>query len=133
MAYMGTFVTAGRGEAVVTETGMRSELGRIATLIQTVDREPTTDRNPRRDSLLNESMVLFEDVIEIGRRPTAATTSECSACFQFRDGAGVGEVAIHIDDSGPDLLAAVQRKLQEMLSRGQVPVRRQHKIDSTSF
>ncbi len=41
MVYMGTHITAGRGEAVVAETGMRTELGRIAGMIQTVEREAT--------------------------------------------------------------------------------------------
>jgi Ca2+-transporting ATPase len=41
MAFMGTTVVAGRGALVVTETGMRTELGRIADMLQTVRREPT--------------------------------------------------------------------------------------------
>lgn len=41
MVYLGTFIAAGRGEAVVVATGMRTELGRIAGMIQSVTREPT--------------------------------------------------------------------------------------------
>ncbi len=41
MVYMGTVVTYGRGQAVVVATAMATELGRIADLIQTVEREST--------------------------------------------------------------------------------------------
>ncbi|MEO0070877.1 MAG: cation-translocating P-type ATPase [candidate division WOR-3 bacterium] len=41
MVFMGTTVVAGRGVMVVTETGMRTELGKIADMLQTVKREAT--------------------------------------------------------------------------------------------
>ena len=40
-AFMSTLVTAGRGEGIVTATGMQSEIGKVASMIRTVPREYT--------------------------------------------------------------------------------------------
>lgn len=41
MVYMGTSVTKGRGKALVVATGMETEMGRIAGLMEAVDQEET--------------------------------------------------------------------------------------------
>jgi Ca2+-transporting ATPase len=47
MAYMNTQVTRGRAELVVTATGMRTEIGRIAGLLRSTD----TERTPLQQQL----------------------------------------------------------------------------------
>jgi Ca2+-transporting ATPase len=41
MVHMGTVVTYGRGVAIITDTGMKTQLGNIAEMLQEVEREPT--------------------------------------------------------------------------------------------
>jgi len=61
MAYMNTTVTRGRGELVVTATGMRTEIGRIAGLL----RETETDKTPLQKQLegLAHSLAKLSGVI----------------------------------------------------------------------
>ncbi|MCL4247702.1 MAG: cation-translocating P-type ATPase [Anaerolineae bacterium] len=55
MVYMGTAVTYGRGTAVIVETGMKTELGRIADLIQSVEEEQT----PMQKRMAEVGVALF--------------------------------------------------------------------------
>jgi P-type Ca2+ transporter type 2C len=61
MIYMGTVVTYGRGHAVVTSTGMYTELGKIATLLHGVEDEQTPLQ--RRLTMLGRSLAIAAVVL----------------------------------------------------------------------
>ncbi|MEO1347267.1 MAG: cation-translocating P-type ATPase [Cyanobacteria bacterium J06635_15] len=56
LVFQGTEVVQGRATVLVTETGMQTELGRIATLLQSVATEPTPLQN-RMDQLGNTLVI----------------------------------------------------------------------------
>jgi Ca2+-transporting ATPase len=62
MVYMGTEITTGRGEFVVTSTGMHTELGKIADLIQNVAGEQTPLQR-RLDQLGKQLAVLAVAIV----------------------------------------------------------------------
>ncbi|WP_019498408.1 cation-translocating P-type ATPase [Pseudanabaena sp. PCC 6802] len=69
MVYMGTAIVYGRGKAVVTETGMRTELGKIADSIQSIDGEltPLQQRLDRLgQKLVIASLILVGLIFGIG-------------------------------------------------------------------
>ena len=57
MAYMNTSVTRGRGELIVTATGMGTEVGAIASMLEATEEEPTP---------------LQKEVPRVGRMPAIA-------------------------------------------------------------
>ncbi len=74
MLYMGTAVTYGRGEAVVVETGMKTQLGRIAELIQSVEGETTPLQ--RRINELGKALLILALVVMVIAFIIGLTTGE---------------------------------------------------------
>jgi len=72
MAYMNTSVTRGRGELLVTATGMRTEMGRIAAMMQAAEPESTPlqvdlDRLGQRLALIAGAVIAAMLVLELWR------------------------------------------------------------------
>jgi P-type Ca2+ transporter type 2C len=69
MAYAGTLITRGRGQAVVVATGMATEFGRISRLVQTVasGRTPLQENLDRLGSILGTAaLVIVAAIVALG-------------------------------------------------------------------
>jgi Ca2+-transporting ATPase len=80
-AFMSTMVTYGRGNGVVTETGMQTEIGKIAELLQSYEAEPTPlqvklDKLGRTLGIAALSVCGLVFVIGVIRNPAGTPISE---------------------------------------------------------
>jgi hypothetical protein len=87
----------------------------------------------RDHSLLDEAVVLLDDVVQIGRRSASAGLRQFARLLQFRNDGGIRWVSVDVNDPWPTMSDTPQSKLQEVLGRDSVPVRRQQKIDGVAF
>ena len=95
LVFQGTEVVLGRGTALVTQTGMHTELGRIAEMLQTVESEPTPLQQRMTqlgNTLVSGSLILvaivvvggvlragwaaFEDLLEVSLSMAVAVVPE---------------------------------------------------------
>ncbi|MGC1392801.1 MAG: cation-transporting P-type ATPase [Coleofasciculaceae cyanobacterium] len=79
LVYQGTEVIQGRGTAIVTGTGMRTELGKIAELLQGVESEPTPLQQRMTqlgNVLVTGSLILVAIVIAAGMIKSFIDTGE---------------------------------------------------------
>ena len=69
LLFQGTEVLQGRGKVLVTHTGMKTELGRIAAMLQSVENDPTPLQqrmNQLGNVLVSGSLILVALVVGIG-------------------------------------------------------------------
>lgn len=77
LVYQGTEVLQGRGTVLITQTGMTTELGRIATMLQSVESEPTPLQQRMTqlgNVLVSGAMILVAVVVAIGLLRTGDLT-----------------------------------------------------------
>ncbi len=77
MAYSGTQVSAGRGKGVVVATGMRTELGHIASLLQNVESEATPLQ--RRLDSVGKQLALLGILVAVAVAVMGAIAGESAA------------------------------------------------------
>ena len=66
-----------------------------------------------QDALLHETMILLEDVVELGCPSAPAPRTKFAGAFQLLDGRRVRRMAIHVDHSRAELARLPQRKLEK--------------------
>ena len=87
--------------------------------------EPLASREP----LLQEPVILFENVVEIGYSSAPAAITEVAKPFQFFDSGRIGRVTIDVDDSGTSISNLAQRKPEKAFGCNQVALGREKKIN----
>ena len=72
------------------------------------------------DPLLDETMILLKDVVEVGCPSTPAPQTKFTSAFQLLDGRRVRRMAIHVDHARAELAHLPQCKLEKAFSGNQV-------------
>jgi magnesium-transporting ATPase (P-type) len=130
MVYAGTAVTRGRGRAIVTATGMQTEMGRIATLLE----ETTEERTPlqREIDLVGRTLGLAVIVIAAVVIGTILLTSQVEQLRDFVDVLllGVSLAVAAVPEGLPAILTVVLAIGVQRMARQNAIVKRLSSVET---
>jgi P-type Ca2+ transporter type 2C len=127
LVYQGTEVLVGRGEAVVTKTGMETELGKIAALLQSVETEPTPLQQritQLGNVLVKGSLVLVAIVVIGGMIPSVMKGSFDIKMFQELVEVSLSMAVAVVPESLPAVITITLALGTQRMVRRQALIRR---------
>ncbi len=77
----------------------------------------------------DRTMILLNNIVEIGNHAAATSPAECMIPFQFANHSGIGGVTVHIDHTWARAVRFRKRLAKERSSRRQIASRRKIEVD----
>jgi Ca2+-transporting ATPase len=130
MVFNGTAITRGRGRAVVTSTGMGTEMGRIATLLEQTEDEPTPLQ--REVALVGRVLGLAVIVIAAVVAGTVLVTSDIEEASDLVDVLllGVSLAVAAVPEGLPAILSVVLALGVQRMARERAIVKRLSSVET---
>ncbi len=130
MVFSGTAVVSGRGRALVTATGMRTEMGGIASLLGRTEDEPTPLQ--REVSLIGRTLGIAVVVIAVGVVASILLTSNIETASDFVDVllVGVSLAVAAVPEGLPAVLSVVLALGVQRMARERAIVKKLSSIET---
>ena len=82
--------------------------------------------------MLDRSVILLHDIVQVANRPASAAAAQFSAMPEFGNDLRIRRVPVYVDDPWPGMIQRTQCLLKEAFGCRCITIRREQKIDGVT-